>query len=166
MRAPAAVTHSLFARQHQRQVCQRRQIATRSDAALRRYKWLDLAIQQLAQRFDHDRPHTRMPFGERIRPQQHHGARLRSGQRFAYTHCVRAQQIHLQFANLFRRDADVAEFPNSGGDAVRNPIAGNQRVYDFACPQNNFSRFRVELHGGGLRPHPLRAPLPASGRRR
>ncbi len=98
-----------FANESQREVRERSQITAGSDAALRRDEWSHTAIQHFAKGVDHDRAHAGMPFGERVGPQQHHGASFGDGEWFADAYCMRADKIDLKFADLVTGDADVAQ---------------------------------------------------------
>ena len=67
------------------------------------------AVQHLAESIDNDRPHAGKPFGQRVGPQQHHGAGNVLGQRFADSHRVGAYQVHLKLANVLARNTHVGE---------------------------------------------------------
>jgi hypothetical protein len=60
---------------------------------------------------------------------------------------MRAQEIHLQFADLISGDAHVTELSHSGRDGVGDLVVRDQRVNHRACPVNGSSRFGVEEHG-------------------
>ncbi len=73
-----------FADQHQRHVRQRRQIARRAHAALRRNHRRDAAVDQIAQTLGHQRTDAGEAFGQHIGADQHHGAHRIARQRFAH----------------------------------------------------------------------------------
>ena len=139
-----------FADQSQRQMRQRSQIAARAHAALRRHHRSDAAVEHFAERVDDDGPHARVPLGERIRPQQHHGAGFRDGERFAHADRMRAHQVDLQFANLLAGDAHVAQFADAGGDGVGDLVAGDDLIDDRACLVDRFPRVRREQDGAAF----------------
>ncbi len=142
-----------FADQRQRQMRQRSQIAARAHASLRRHNRSDAAVEHLAERVDDDGPHAGVALGERVGPQQHHGARFRDGQRLAHADRVRAHQVDLQFANLVAGDAHVAQFADAGGDGIGDLVAGDDLVDDGARPVDRLARVGSEKHGAALDRH-------------
>src|ERR1700686_1215637 len=104
-------------------MCQRSQISTRAHTALRRHERSDAAVEHLAKRVDDDRAHAGMALGERICPQQHHGARLCNRQWFAHAYCMRADQVDLQFTNLVAGNAHIAQFTHAGRDGISDLVA-------------------------------------------
>ena len=62
-------------------------------------------------------------------------------------HGMRAQEIHLQFADLISGDSHVAELAHSGRDGVGDLVVADQRVDHRAGPVNRSSRFGIEEHG-------------------
>ena len=110
------------------QVRQRSQIAASPNAALRWNKGRHAPIQHFAERVDDKCPHAGMTLGERISPQQHHGARLGLGKRCSHSHRMRSHKVHLQFADLLAGNANVTEFAYPGCNRVSNSIAGDNFV--------------------------------------
>ena len=106
---------------------------------------------------------SRVTLGERIRPQQHHGARFCDGERFAYSDRMRAHQVDLQFANLIAGDAHVAQFAHASRDRVSEFVAGNNFVDDGARLIDGLSRVwrKQRSTAFGWRP---RVPLQVSDR--
>ena len=84
-----------FADQHQRDVRQRRQVARRAHAALRRDHRRHAAVQQLAQALGHQRPDAREPLGQHVGANQHHGAHHFPRQRLAHSRRVRTHHVAL-----------------------------------------------------------------------
>ena len=135
-----------FANQGQREMRQRSEISARADAALRRHKRSDAAVEHFAERVDDDGAHTGITFGKRVCPQQHHGASFGNGQRLADADSMRAHEIHLQLADLIAGDAHVAEFAHASGDGIRQLIVCDQRVHHGARPVDRFARIRRQQH--------------------
>src|SRR5579864_3997414 len=96
-----------LAGKHERQMCQRREIPARPDAALGRDDGMYTAIQHLAKRVDQNRTYTREPFCQGVGAKQYHCASDSLRKRTPYADAVRAQQIDLQFPNLVGSDADI-----------------------------------------------------------
>ncbi len=63
---------------------------------------------------------------------------------------MRPEQVHLQFANLVARDANVAELADSGGDCVRDAILRNQRIHHRARPVDSRASVRGKKDGAAL----------------
>ena len=91
-----------------------------------------------------------MALGKGIGAQQHHGAGLGDGKRLANADRMGAHQIHLKFADLFARDANVAEFADSGGDGVRDAILRDQRIHHGARPIDSHTRLGTEQDGATI----------------
>src|SRR5215472_4542271 len=104
------------------QMRKRRQIATGSDATLRRNNRMYAAIEHLAQSVNYDRSHTGAALGQGIGAQKHHGAGDVFTKRLAYTECMRAHQVNLQLADVFRRNANVAEMADAGCNGIADTI--------------------------------------------
>jgi hypothetical protein len=60
---------------------------------------------------------------------------------------MRAQEIHLQLADLISGDTYVTELSHAGGDGVGDLVVRDQRVNYRAGAVNGSSRFGVEEHG-------------------
>ncbi len=75
-------------------------------------------IQHVAKRFHDHRTNAAQAFGQRVGAQQHHCARLRLGQRRAYTGRVRAHEIYLKLAHLLAGNAHGGELAKSRVDSV------------------------------------------------
>src|SRR5438105_1863230 len=71
-------------------------------------------------------------FGKRVGAQQHHGADFRLGKRFTHPGAVRANQVDLQFADLWVRDAHVGQLTDPGSNGVGDTIMRHLRVYNGA----------------------------------
>ena len=126
---------------------QRRQVTTRSHAALGRHERRDFPIQHLTNCVDHNRAHARMALREGVGAQQHHGSSFSNRQRLSHSDCVRTDKVDLQFANLVARDTHVTELANTGGNRIGKMIARNQRVHHRACALHSFARIGRQQHG-------------------
>ena len=82
--------------QHEREVCKRGEVATRTNRAARRYHWSDIAVEQRNQRFNELDPHTGMATRQRSSQQDHHAARDIARQRLANANSMAAHNIDLQ----------------------------------------------------------------------
>src|SRR3984957_20232887 len=131
------------------------QITAGADAALRRNKRRDAAVEHLAKRVNSLGAHPGETFGKRIRAQQHHGANLSRGQRRPNTHGVRSHQVDLHFANLLTRNTDIAQLSHAGCDRVGNCVACDKRIHHCPGTVHRCACVRIEKH----RP-PLRSDFP------
>jgi hypothetical protein len=59
---------------------------------------------------------------------------------------MRANQIHLQFANLIAGDAHVAQLSDAGCDGIGNAIVRDQRVHNSAGTLHRNTGVRSEQH--------------------
>ena len=112
-----------FADEHQRDVGQRREIATGADAALRRNDGRHAAIQQIAQAFRDHGPDARKTFGEHVGADEHHAADFVAGERRPHSAGVRADHVALQLLELVGRDANVGEQSDAGVDGIDRGVA-------------------------------------------
>ncbi len=79
---------------------------------------MDTRIEHRNERLEHDRPDARMALGEHVGAQQHHCACLRHAERCANAARMRSDEVHLQRAQVFVLDPDVAELSKPGVDSV------------------------------------------------
>ena len=142
-----------FADQRQRQVRERRKVPAGAHAALRRDHRSDAAVEHLAESVDQHRAHARVPLGEGVGPQQHHGARLWDRERLADADRMGAHQIQLQLADLVAGDADVAQSADASGYRIGNFIVRYERVHYGAGAVDGLARVGVEEHGPVLDRH-------------
>ena len=112
-----------FADQHQRHVGQRREIARRAHAALRRHDRRDAAIQQIAEALGDQRPDAGESLGQHVGADQHHGADHVARQRIADAGGMRADHVALQLVEILARNADVGQQPDAGVDRVDRSVA-------------------------------------------
>ena len=160
MRAPFSSKHSPSPISASARCASGRKIAARADASLRRHQRSDAAIQHFAEGVDGDGAHARVALGERVGAQQHHGAGVGDGERFADADGMRAHEIDLQFADLVADNADIAQFADAGGDGVGKLVIGDERVDDGASAIDGFASVGVEQDGALVRAR-LRARLRA-----
>src|SRR5258708_7019265 len=59
---------------------------------------------------------------------------------------MRAQQVHLQFANLIRSDAHIAQLANAGGDGICQAVFTHQFLDDLAGLRNFLPRIGRQQH--------------------
>ena len=142
----------------EREMRERREIATGADRTLLRDQRDDAAIQHRHEQLDHFQPNPAEPERENVRPEQHHRAHFRLTERPADAAGMAADEIHLQLLAFLGRNMDVGELPESGADAVdhfaaarRFPrLRGAKRESPHASPE------RSQL----LRPRRRRARFP------
>ena len=69
---------------------------------------------------------------EHIRPEQHHRAHLRFGERLADSAGVAANKIQLELPQVVVRDVNIREFAEAGVDPVNNRVARDD-LFDDSC---------------------------------
>ena len=145
-RAPSN-SASPFADEHQRDVGERREIATGADAALRRNDGRDAAIQQIAQAFGDDGPDAGKTFGQHIGADEHHAADFVASQRRAHSAGVGADHVALELLQFFGRDANVGEQSDAGVDGVDRGVAERELFDHGARAEHGGESGGVDLHG-------------------
>ncbi len=117
-----------FADQDQRHVGERRQIAARAHAALRRNHGRDAAIEKIAEALGYQGTDAGVAFGKHVGADQHHGAHNLARERLADAHAVRADDIALELVELVARDAHIGEQPHAGIDRINGIVAGGEAI--------------------------------------
>ena len=130
--ARTVIDRFALADQHQSQVSQRSQIAAGAHASLRRNDGMNAAVQHLAKCVNDYSTHAGKSLGQRIRPQQQHGAGHIFSQRFANARSVRAHQVDLQLANGIGRNVQVGQLADAGVHGVGDAIVLDQ-VFDHGA---------------------------------
>ena len=133
-----------LAHQHQRHVSQRREVARRSYAALRRHHRRDAALQHLAQAFRHHRADAGKAFRQHVGADQHHGPHLFALERIARAGGMRANHVALQLLEVGRRHAHIRQQADSCVDAVDGLVARRQPLDHRARPQHFFDGCRSQ----------------------
>ena len=114
-------------------MCQRGQIARCTYRALRGDAWPYAAVEQGHQQVDDLGPHARVPHGDDLGAQQHHGAHFVLLQIGAYPASVAADQVALQLDDVGGVDAGLGQSTETRVDAVgrRGVVTGgHDGIYD------------------------------------
>src|SRR5215470_2694563 len=109
-----------------------RKIARCSDGTLRGNDGMNGGVEHGAESFDSAGADAAETFGERVGAKEHDRASFGDGEWLANSASVGADEIDLQLADLFRRDADAGEFAKPSVDAVSGLSRGDQFVHDGA----------------------------------
>src|SRR5579883_1365888 len=125
----------------------RGKITGSADGALRGNYGMNAGVEHGAERFDNDGPHAAESLGKRIGPQQDHRASFGNRKRSADSTRVRAHQIDLQLADLFRGNTDGSKLAESGVDAVGGFVGGDKAIDDGARGLHTGDRGRSQRNG-------------------
>ena len=100
----AAHLHLAAPDERQREVRERREVAGRPDASLRRDDRVDPRLEEREESLDQDRPAAGVAERERVRPEQQHRPDHVPGQRRADAHRVADEEVLLELPGVGRRD--------------------------------------------------------------
>ncbi len=117
-----------FAHDHQGEMSQRSQVATRPHAALLRDCGDDAAIVHLNQPVDQIGRHAGIALGQSLNPQSQRQPADADAQQRPHADGVTAQQVLLERENFLRLDALVCQFAEAGVDAVDRGSLGQKIV--------------------------------------
>ena len=112
-----------LADQHQREVCERRQIAARAHGPLLRNDRNDVAMQHLEEQLQGALADARISPGEHVGAQKHERPHLGQRQRRAGARRVREDQVALQLAQIAFGNRHFGQRAESGVDAVGRRVA-------------------------------------------
>jgi hypothetical protein len=144
------VAHLALAHQRQRAVCQRRQVARASQAAVLEHDGGDAVGQQVRQRLRRRELHAGAPGRERRQPQQHHRPRDLVFDLGAGSRRVRPDQAALQLRPSLRRDVARRQRAEPGRDAVGRQRRGREVLHHPASVRYRHARGVVKANGGAL----------------
>ncbi len=144
----AAQPHLPLSDEAERQVRQRRQVAAGADRALLRDDRQEVGVQEVQERLDDPRPHTRVAARQDMGSQQHQGARRLGRERRSDAGAVAADQIQLQRLELIMRDAHVLEVAEAGVDSVDLLAAREDPLHQGVRPLHPPPRIRGEADVG------------------
>ncbi len=145
----AAVDRLAFADDAERQVGQRGKIAGGADRAFRRDHGVHAAIQHECQGLGKDGADAAVPKCQRIGAQGHDDSRFGFRERWAEPAGVAAHQVELQAGEFVIGDADFAELPEAGIDAVDRDVMLGDVLDHCARGVHLRDRGRSDLHLGG-----------------
>ena len=100
---------------------------------------MNSAIQHFAESFYDERANSGKSFGKSVGAKKHHHASFGFGKRSANSAAVAANQIELQLADLFLRDANFGKFAESGVDAIGGFVGEDDAVNYGARGQHFFA---------------------------
>ena len=129
---PVGTQGLALADQHQRQMREGGEIATRADRSTARDDRMDARVQQRDEGFERLDAYARRTAGEDVGPQRHRGAYGLDRQRIADACRVTSQQIGLERAQGVVRDAHVGKRSESGIDAIDGGVAVRRPIHDAA----------------------------------
>ena len=139
--------HVALTDHREREVRERREIARRTDAALRGHGRMDPPVQHLNEQLGEHRPHAARAAHQHVGSQQHHRAYGVLCQGLADTGRMAPNEIELQLATLLGRDAHVREFPETGIHAVHRFSALDRGFDGPARLLHSLERLRIEGNG-------------------
>src|SRR5690242_3615919 len=91
---------------------------------------MNASVEHGAQRFDHGGTDAAQTFGEGIGAQQDHSAGFGFAEQRADSSSMRADEIHLELADLLGRDADRGKLAESGSNPVGRFAGGDDAIDD------------------------------------
>ena len=118
-----------LADQHEREVCERREIARAADGSLRGDDRPHVAREQRPEQLDQLDAHARVAAPQRLGEQEEHAAHGVVCERLARADGVRADEVALQGARVRRVDAHAGEAAEAGREAVHR-LTGGHEVLD------------------------------------
>ena len=136
--------HVSLTDQQQAEVRRGRQVAAGAERSFLGHPGPNIAIQQLQQPFGDLRTHARCALAELVDADQHPGPYQLLGQRRTDADCVAHEQVALQLPAVGRRDPDVLQRPDTGRQAVDDPILAHQPVHEVAGGLQPARRFRTK----------------------
>ena len=107
---------------------ERREVARRADAALRRDERHGVAVEQRLERVDDLRPNARIAAAEAEQLEQDHQPRDVARQRVAETGAVRQDQVGLELGQAVVGNARVGEQAEAGVDAIDRLARGDDAL--------------------------------------
>ena len=132
------------------QMRQRREIATRANAALFGNGRMKSRIEHGDEQLREIGPRTGIPLRDDVGAQQHHRAYLTLGQRWSHTSRVTSHEIHLQLGETIHWNGDLGELPEPSRHPVRYRIPSDQVIDDAPGSAYPLARSRRQFHGRAI----------------
>ena len=145
--------HLSLADQHQADVRGWREIAAGAQGTLLGHQRIDVVVEEVDQPFGHHEADAGGALAELVDADKHPGAHQFFWKWRTNADRVAHQQVALQLAGVGRRDPDVLERANPGGQSIDHPILGNQPVNQVTRPLQPGSGPRPEADPLALARH-------------
>ena len=105
---------------------QRSEVAAGSNRPAAGHPWNHISIETVHNQVEHFTPHTGISAQKRVEAKHHNAANSHSTQRLADSRTVRENKVSLQGHHLVGRDSLIAQFPESGVNAVESMLVDHR----------------------------------------